>query len=381
MLKVIDKHFNFLGQVDDYASFIAERSYFSIGELELRLAYRKERADILVEDNIVFKSPEKPYIITYREINSEDGLMLIQGEELKSYMTRWITKPPEGEAYHRINDYAETIMKSYVARNCQIPYLEIAADQARGSKFVFQTRYKQLDEELAKIGLTSGLGWTVKLDLVNKKYVFDVLVGVDRTAGQDVNSRAIFSDEFDNLSSQKIMQSKVDYKNVAFVAGQGEGASRRIITVGEASGFDRHEVFIDARDIENDEDLPDRGMQKLSEYEKISAFESQILEKSNLVYEEDYNLGDGVTIQNKEWGVTVDTRLENITEIYETGRVALEAVFGKTVPTFTELIKKKLDQPVSEGGGGGGSPNLDGGKPETEYGGLDAMIGGGVDGS
>lgn len=296
-------------------------------------------------------------------------------------MTRWITKPPEGEAYHRINDYAETIMKSYVARNCKIPYLEIAADQARGSKFVFQTRYKQLDEELAKIGLTSGLGWTVKLDLINKKYVFDVLVGVDRTAGQDENSRAIFSDEFDNLSSQKIMQSKVDYKNVAYVAGQGEGASRQIITVGEASGFDRHEVFIDARDIENDEDLPDRGMQKLSEYEKISAFESQILEKSNLVYEEDYNLGDGVTIQNKEWGVTVDTRLENITEIYETGGVALEAVFGKTVPTFTELIKKKLDQPVSEGGGGGGSPNLDGGKPETEYGGLDAMIGGGVDGS
>lgn len=382
MLNIIDKHFNFLGQIDGYSSFIAERSFYQIGKFQMELAYRKEDADILKEDNIIFNTPKKPYIITYREINSEENSLTIRGEELKNYLSRWVTKPPEGQAYHRINANAETIMKAYVEKNCRIPYLEIAPDLSRGNKFVFQTRYKQLDEELAKIGLASGLGWTIKLDLENKKYIFNVVEGVDRTAGQDVNSRAIFSDEFDNLTGQKLTQSKSGYKNVGIVAGQGEGAERVVIEIGQANGFDRYETFIDARDIEDETDLPDRGAQKLSEFEQVNAFESSILTKSNLNYEEDYDLGDIVTIQNKEWGITTDARLESITEIYDTAGFSLEATFGKSVPTFTDTIKKELDQPIVEGGSGGTvGYNLDGGKPDSNYGGIEPIIGGGVNGS
>ena len=127
--------------------------------------------------------------------------------------------------------------------------------------------------------------------------------------------------------------------------------------------------------------MPDRGMQKLAEYEKVQAFEGEILTQSNLVYEEDYDLGDIVTIHSPEWGVIVNNRIESITEIYEQGGFRLEAAFGTEIPSFSRTLKKELDGPVVEGGSGGGSPNLDGGKPATEYGGLDAMIGGGVDGS
>ena len=34
----------------------------------------------------------------------------------------------------------------------------------------------------------------------------------------------------------------------------------------------------------------------------------------NLIYEEDFNLGDLVTIQNSKWDVTVDGRITELTE-------------------------------------------------------------------
>lgn len=367
MLKVIDNHFDLLGAIDNYQSYIPERSYFAIGTFELHLKFSEEYAKILVEENIIFMTPDKPYIILHSEINQDDNSMVIKGEELKQYISRWITKPPFGKAYHRLNAPAETIMKTYVVQNCKIPNLVVAPDLSRGSVIVFQTRYKQLDQELTKIGLTTGLGWIVKLDLDNKQFVFDVIQGIDRTAGQDINSRAIFSTSFDNVAGQSLIQSKMGYKNVAIVAGQGEGESREIREVGNATGFDRYEVFIDAKDVENVADLADRGFQKLAELERVESFESEILTNSNLVYQSDYNLGDTVTIQNKKWNVTLDTIIESITEIYEVNGFRLDATFGNTLPTFTEMLKKKLDTPIVENGGALDYRDLNSGYSDTVY--------------
>lgn len=38
----------------------------------------------------------------------------------------------------------------------------------------------------------------------------------------------------------------------------------------------------------------------------------QVLSKSRLIYQKDYDLGDTVTLQNKEWGVTLDARITEV---------------------------------------------------------------------
>lgn len=352
MIKVIDNQFNLLGVIDNYTSFLAGRNYYNIGKFELHLTFNEEYLEILVEENIIFITPDKPYVILYREIDT-DNKMIIRGEELKNYTSRWITKPPIGQAYHRVNSNVETIMKEYVSTNCETPNLVVATNLNRGETIVFQTRYKQLDEELEKIGLVSGIGWIVKLDLDNKQFIFDIVEGLDRTEGQDINSRAIFSTDFDNVSNQTLLESKLGYKNVAIVAGQGQGVDREIQVIGNATGFDRFETFVDARDIEDTTDLPDRGLQKLSEMDKVLSFENEILTNSSLIYEEDYNVGDKVTIKNKKWNVTLDSIITSITEIYEGNNFRLSATFGNTLPTFQEVLKRKLDAPIAESGGGG----------------------------
>src|SRR5699024_6546201 len=121
----------------------------------------------------------------------------------------------------------------------------------------WQSRYKTLAEELEKIGLQTGLGWNIEVDYDNKRFIFKVLEGRNLSANQSILPPAIFSPEFGTLKELSYVESELDYKNFAVVAGQGEGADRRIVTVGDAVGKDRRVLFVDARDVEEETDEED----------------------------------------------------------------------------------------------------------------------------
>jgi len=373
-IKIIDKGFNFLGEVDDYEALIFTRSWGGIGGFEIHINANKKYTDKLRKENIVFVNEKKAGVILYREISTEDNeRLIVKGQQLKTYLGRRITIPPTGRAQDYKNDYVENIMKHYVEANCvnpvdtkrKIDRLRIAPVESRGIKTQYQTRFKNLAEELEKLSLISGLGWDVYLDLKNKEFVFDVFEGRDLTAAQSVLPPAIFSVDYDNISSQKLIESAMGYKNTGYVGGQGEGIDRTIQVVGEdAQGLERYEVFIDARDIEDSGDLSERGLQKLEELKEVMTFDNEILTQSNLVYEEDYNLGDLVTAINNKWRVVLDSRITEVTEIYEVGGYRINAVFGNNIPTLVERIKQEMDYPLIEKGlleqGEPGVPGKDG---------------------
>jgi len=159
------------------------------------------------------------------------------------------------------------------------------------------------------------------------------------------------------LKSLQYTQSELNYKNVAIVAGQGEGIERRIVEVGNYTAINRHEVFIDARDVEevNEDEQPipvqqiiqaltDRGQQQLNELLQEEYLEGQILTNSPFKYQIDYDYGDMTTIQNVDWCITMDARITDIKEIYEASGFSLEATFGNNRPTLIQKIKQELGQ-------------------------------------
>lgn len=364
IINIIDRNFNFLGQIDNYESLIMTKKWHSIGGFELHLHEDNVYADKLQKENIIFTTERKAYVILHREINSVDGKLIVKGLELKSYLARWLVFPPEGKAYFRVNANAETIMKEYVQATLDrkgITSIVVASNQNRGIKTVYQSRYKNLADELEKLSLASGLGWDITLDIRNKKFVFDVYEGKDRTAEQNILPPAIFSIEYDNIAEQTLIDSKLNFANTAIVAGQGEGAERKIAIVGDAEGLDSFEVFVDARDIENEEELSARGEQKLAEVQEVFTFDSRVSTDKNLIYEEDFELGDIVTIQNKKWNAAADRRITEVTEIYESDGFKLDIVFGESIPTIKDVIKQATDTPIAETSKGEpGEPGQDG---------------------
>lgn len=120
---------------------------------------------------------------------------------------------------------------------------------------------------------------------------------------------------------------------------------------------------MDARDVSEDKDdqypaartpeeieadLINRGNQKLTEYEQEVYLEGQALTKSRLVYEKDYDLGDIVTLQNREWGITRDARITEVKEIYEPADKRIELVFDNSRPTLISKIKQELSAMKAE---------------------------------
>ena len=383
-IRILSSDMDILGETEAYESMFFTRRFHTFGDIELRINRYKKHADKLLKGNLILvgKDLNKVFIIKHREIElDEQGKAtenwIIRGLSLQSVVAQRITIPPTHTAYDNKSGNAETVMKHYVERNIinpvdprrKIHELIIAPNLNRGPSISWQSRYKNLSEEMTEISLATGLGWDVTLDLHNKKWVFDVIEGRDVTANQSIHPPVIFSPQFESLKSLQYTESELNYKNSAFVAGQGEGVERRVIELGNVSGLSRHEIFIDARDIPETvdvelpdgsteekprpvadiiKDLTDRGNQQLAQLIQEHYLEGQILTHSPFVYEKDFDLGYIATVQSNDWGVTLDSRITEIKEIYETSGFRIEGTFGNNRPTLIQKIKQELAQMSGE---------------------------------
>ena len=111
------------------------------------------------------------------------------------------------------------------------------------------------------------------------------------------------------------------------------------MTVGDASGVDRREIFVDARDVSsNDGELTDteyyaqltqRGVENLAENAEMRNFEGETVDYT-YKYGYDYGIGDIVEVVN-EYGMQAATR---VIEVIES-----EDESGKyTIPTFSSYM-------------------------------------------
>ncbi|OAO79810.1 siphovirus ReqiPepy6 Gp37-like family protein [Anoxybacillus flavithermus] len=371
-IRILTPQLDLLAEIDNHESLLFTRRWHEVGEFELRINRYKRHTELLQRGNLIMLGSQrnKVGIIRHREIAlDENGKKtenwLVKGIVLKGIVAQRLVVPPASDSHDRANGSAETVMKHYINNHIvnpvdvkrKIDMLILASDQQRGSTINWESRFKKLDDELIEISKAIGLGWDVFLDFQQKKWIFDVYEGRNLTVNQTENPPVIFSPQFESLKQLSFVESDFNYRNYGYIAGQGEGEDRRIVEVGEAEGLSRIETFIDARDIseedENQQALPEaeiiaklqqRGQQKLAEFAQEFFLEGQILTNSPFKYEIDYDLGDIVTIQNREWGVTRDTRITEIKEIYEPSGFQIEATFGESRPTLIKKLKQELSQ-------------------------------------
>lgn len=352
-IRIISPNFDLLGEIDNYVSLIFIRSFFEVREFELYVSVDVPNANELKQDNIILLGSDKNKAGIIEHIEKavdEEGkeLVLVKGPTLKGITRRRTTVPPIGQAYDRAEGNQETIIKHFVNNNIvnpadadrKIPQVVIAEDKNRGSQDRWRTRYEQLDEKISEIAIYSDLGWDMWLDTENQRWVFDVIEGRDLTANQDILPPVIFSVDFENIGRRHFIESLLNYKNVAYAGGKGEEEERLIQQIGEVTGLSRRETFLDCSNAEDIVELKEIGNQKLKELDKIIAFEADIIPNDSFRYEEDYDLGDVVTLRDEEWGIVMNARIVEIKEIYE-GEFRLEHTFGRNIPDIIDKLKNE----------------------------------------
>ena len=101
----------------------------------------------------------------------------------------------------------------------------------------------------------------------------------------------------------------------------------------DATGLDRHVIFVDARDVKDTADLPAKGE---ANWLSINRFilSSRGLTAGPFKYRDDWDVGDIVTVQNKAWDLTMDTRITEVQEIHEASGFKLNVTFGNNLPPY-----------------------------------------------
>lgn len=369
VFKVDDNTFENIGEVNQYNSLIWPDKFNGYASFELWAPITDENSEYFKKGNILWCGGDNAAVIEIVKSTIDDKgtkTFNVKGRTLEMILTTRII----WGTYNASNKYASTIMYEIVNQNCvnptnisrKIPYLECAEDKQLGGKMSIQKTGGEVYDALTTIASNKDLGFNVLFRPKEKKLIFEVIAGVDRTIEQSEVDPVEFSTDLEDILSSSYYTNSQDEKNVAFIQGEGDGASRvsQVSGNNELEGFNRKELYVDARDIQSesvnedgatttltpaeyDAALVNRGDDKLAECKTIETFEAQIRVFGDIQYEfgKDYQKGDKVTVRDRQLNVVVSARITEVEEDFD-DEYALVLTFGYSYPTIMQKVKQQI---------------------------------------
>lgn len=372
VFKLDNNTFEMIGEINQFTSLIWPDKFNGYSSFELNAPITHENKNLIKEGNVLWCGRDNACIIeiVQSDIN-DDGQKTYKakGRTLEMLLTTRII----WGTYRCLDKFSSTAMYEIVNEQCvnpsnsyrKIPFLECADDELFGKKVSFQKTGGEVYDALLNICSDAELGFAILFRPKEKKLIFKVLKGTDRTVGQIVSEGAslvIFSTDLEDIMKSSYYANSQDVKTTAYVVGEGEGADRVSVISGEGmvSGFLRKELYVDARDLQSEVQksdgtvealsqdeynsiLNDRGNEKLAECVRVESFEATMRTVGNnqYTYDKDYFKGDKVIIQDTDLGVQVAANITEITENYGQ-EYELIITYGYSYPTLLQKIKQQI---------------------------------------
>lgn len=337
--------FQRVGAIEKITMMRWTRRWHTAGAFELEMPYDKNVFSELKCENLIRHGNEAGIIEYVRLSTDESGENIVCGGRfLLGYAARRLVLGTVSVAAPAETVMTQLVTDSMTGGGRAFAGLTVATSQGRGAEMDYQATNANLLAELESISMLSGLGVTIDTD--GSGMTFKALQGVNRTAGQNANPRAIFSAEFENVLTQEYDIDTGDSGTVAIVASDKDSLNE---TVGTATGRLRREIYVAASGLEKDENgnalneaqkralMRQQGITALANAPISESFTAEVNPYGDLKYKTHYDLGDIITVSSKRWGVQVDARITEITEVYGADGETLEMTLG-----YQESIKKIL---------------------------------------
>ena len=349
---VLNKQVAPVAVIDSFVSVIWTTRYFTNGDFELYLQADKKLLNILQEGFYLVREKDMEasgimrnvMIINAREIttDAENGdNLIVTGECLKSILKRRVVSEQTVLQGTVLNCLKQLIEESII--NPTVTARKISNFAFGADTFTDDTKMKKqltgavLADAFEDICTKYGIGYDIYLQ--NGTFYLYFYKGADRSYAQSTNAHVVVSEAFDNLLSSDYKQSKADFANVAYIAGEGEGNERKKATVGTAAGLDRFEIWVDARNASSNEGeisdadymamLAADGEEAIAERDVETMLSGEIINGVSFKIDEDYFLGDIIQFEN-DYGISAATRIIEV--IYNE-----DATGVNIIPTFAEM--------------------------------------------
>lgn len=328
-LMILDDTLTPIDIVDNATSVIWNKRYFEAGDFEIYISSNEKTAESLKKRYFVMRQDDDMICmithVEYKDDPENGNFKIVSGQSVEALLKRRIVWQ---QTSSKSSETVEQFIRRLIDENAinptdtkrKIPFLELGELKGFAEKLDKQLTGDNLLDAIVELCKAYEYGF--KITLENKKLKFELYKGIDRSYNQSTLPFVTFSDAYDNLIDSQYIYDENDAKNVALVAGEGEGLDRRTASVGEASGIDRQEIFVDARDISSNNgevtesdyiaQLQEKGKENIVSYEET--FESTVESQTNYIYKKDWNLGDIVNHENTSWDLFVTPRIVEVLE-------------------------------------------------------------------
>lgn len=337
---LLNSSFEKVAIIDQYTSLMWCKRYYDIGALDLEIEANANNIDLFKKHYYITRDDDDAiFRIEAIEIDTDengDDKLIIGAVDCKAILSQRITW---GQVFVR-NTTVENFINEMIKANITQP----VNPARRINNFIAnipaltterttrQSTYEDIGEKVVELCKENQMGSRVYMD-ANRNFVFTMYRGKDLSLSQDVNPRVVFSPDYENLFTSKYTFDSSEYKNAALIGGEGEGADRKLRDIGDTSGLERREMFVDASKANSDGgDLVDyyaaliaEGKEAIAETANVASFEGEVDARS-YEYKIDYNLGDVVTVVNK-YGMMIDARIVEIIETWDNEGYTIEPVF------------------------------------------------------
>lgn len=250
-LLVLNTDFESVAVIDTYESMIWTDRYNSYGDFEIFFAMDTQLLQYLKEDYYLWlKDSEHCMIIEDIKINAdteEGNHLIVTGRSLESILERriiWGQRIFNGNLQNGIQTMLnECIISPSIADRKISNFVFVPSTDPKITSLKIDNQYTGdcLYDVVKGLCEENNIGFKIVLTDENK-FAFSLYAGVDRSYEQTENPYVVFSPNFENIINSNYYSSRASFRNVTLIAGEGEGASRRTVIVGSASGLDRREL-------------------------------------------------------------------------------------------------------------------------------------------
>ena len=331
ILRLLDLNLEPIILLDDYESLYFEEKYDDVGTCTLTMSASSDNFKYINKNMILYLDTYHCWYI--EEINIDNDIATITALNLSFIFSHRVTVPLKGDTHLKTKAISGKVIKYLIDKTTinstesgrNIPF-KFTNSCNIGHTINFESRYKNLLNEIQSICHYSALGFKVGIDINTNSFLIDIY------NGRDLHQETIFSEVFDNIEDIKIVDSNIDYKNIIYVAGKGEGLDRLFIKVGDTknSGWLRREDIKDARDKEHEEDLIVEAETILEE--KCIKTSLEIV----VVGDDDVEVGDIVTVMTAKYNYQFTQRIiEKNIEYTSTNGKVVGVVIGNPKPALS----------------------------------------------
>jgi hypothetical protein len=354
-LLFLDQDLDPIVDCDYWTEFYCTRRLQNPGDFALSMPLSRARHFYPQPGGFIYTSGLSGYTGLIAEVTcAEDligqGTMTIRGHEAKALLASRVVVPsPPGQKL-TLSGPAEQVMIELIRRCCgdiafperRFAKLELPLGGSAGKNVYLSCFYSNLLDELCKLGKESDSGFSLDFDAAKRLLVFWYIGGTDRSQGQNISGRALFSGRFDTALETRSTRTSRGTATLAYMLGAAGESGRLVLPVWQGDlplPAERIEKAFDARAVSDPEILQALGIQKLGALAPSFPIEIDYPPNAPLVEGRDFFLGDLCSVEAQ--GTWLDARIEGIEEHWDKAGYGMRIWFGNPLPL---ALKSQRDE-------------------------------------